>query len=544
MNLNTKPAILCLFLISVALQLTVILRTDSVRYVMLEKEPLCPCQLPARPKDELPTNPKDERLYPQHSLSDSDRVKKRELTSSSNPAIDRIPYKIKRLEAMPSRKSTFIQSYSIQKASNNKQIPEPVVRSPSENDHLEPMVLSLDYREQTANAMGSLYDLQCWASSVGIGKVVEPSMRADKISVFHFLPDQEIPQRKVLSFHDLYDIEHWNEMSRKHVFSPLVSTGHFLEHAVRNIVFVQIVYRLHPLRCLPEYVYANQQWYHFLLLRGFRIVKSVCIDFRLVRGNVMTADNFRNLIFNKIEQNVTILFNSWEGIRADQDFRVALEGSKCSNCLLKMDNIETVAARPAEPVHISPGSTPAVVPSELISNLTSRVLSELVSGEKYLVVMLRAEKINKTILGSISKRNPCAKNIVADAERMSDENGIKKIFLFTDADPHGSLTLKSSSKFDFTEYVRKLMHLKDSSKKMNDDLEKIAGSRDTVLIALLTQQIAAHATCLVMAGGGRYQGQILNMFAHHHKHQEQELCYTIRNSYCETRYIGSVYSGD
>ena len=38
---------------------------------------------------------------------------------------------------------------------------------------VEPMALSRGYWEQSANALKNLFDLQCWASSVGIYKVVE-----------------------------------------------------------------------------------------------------------------------------------------------------------------------------------------------------------------------------------------------------------------------------------------------------------------------------------------------------------------------------------
>ena len=102
----------------------------------------------------------------------------------------------------------------------------------------EPMALSLDYWEQTANAMSSLLDLQCWARSAGIGAVLLPSLDVTGRSVFHFTPDEA-----ALTFGNLYDIDHWNTMSIKLHYSPLVSRGYFLQHASKSLVYVHIEYQ-------------------------------------------------------------------------------------------------------------------------------------------------------------------------------------------------------------------------------------------------------------------------------------------------------------
>lgn len=56
-----------------------------------------------------------------------------------------------------------------------------------QNTQTEPMALSLNYWEQTANGLRNIFDLQCWAESVNIHKVVEPSIKAAGSSVFHFV---------------------------------------------------------------------------------------------------------------------------------------------------------------------------------------------------------------------------------------------------------------------------------------------------------------------------------------------------------------------
>lgn len=62
---------------------------------------------------------------------------------------------------------------------------------------VEPMVLSLNYWEQSANALKNLIDLQCWAKTVNISKVVEPKVSLEsydkKTSIFHFYTQNKEP---------------------------------------------------------------------------------------------------------------------------------------------------------------------------------------------------------------------------------------------------------------------------------------------------------------------------------------------------------------
>jgi len=99
----------------------------------------------------------------------------------------------------------------------------------------EPMALSLDYWEQIGNAQRNLLDLQCWAKSVGINKVVEPSIMSSGMSVFHF-----VASSKRLNFGDFIDKNRWEKITSYFNFSQLVTLEHFLEQATKELVFIQI----------------------------------------------------------------------------------------------------------------------------------------------------------------------------------------------------------------------------------------------------------------------------------------------------------------
>ena len=406
------------------------------------------------------------------------------------------------------------------------------------SDWFEPMIIGLDYREQIANALASLFDLQCWARTVNISKVVEPHVKAIRRSggsVFHYLPNLS---SNVLKFKDLLNVTHWNEMSAQHNFATLVPAEHFLKHATREIVFVQIVYRFHPLYCLQDLAIMRNDWYKVLTAEGFHIVKKVCIDFRKVQGHVVTEEDFLELIFKDVNRNVSVLFNVWEGIRANNAFRVALKGSRCSDLLFQMANVKLDSLEPSEQVHVHRKSSAPVLPSQHISKLVEQFLTEFLSKERFMAIMVRTEKMNFKMFRNIS-HNACITNILSDWKGMKNASNITKTLLFSDTDKHGSITLYSSQAKTFTSYI---MNSIGAEQNVNMYLERMAASNDSVLLAVLTREIVARATCMVSVGGGLFQRQTLNMFAHNHK--EEELCYSVRDGFCRSQFIQSVGDGE
>ena len=114
------------------------------------------------------------------------------------------------------------------------------------NPQTESMVLCLSYWEQMGNALKSLFDLQCWSDIVGIKKTLEPSIHQTSAGVLYFSPGDA-----GLKFGDLYDLDHWNNMSLEYGFSELVSLEYFLNRAARDIVFVQMFDRCLKLTRFP-----------------------------------------------------------------------------------------------------------------------------------------------------------------------------------------------------------------------------------------------------------------------------------------------------
>ena len=405
------------------------------------------------------------------------------------------------------------------------------------SDWFEPMIMGLDYREQIGNALASLFDLQCWARTVNISKVVEPHVKIIKGndgSVLHYLPNPS------LQLNDLLNVTHWNKMSMQHNFATLVPAEHFLKHATREIIFVQIVYRLHPISCLQDIAIKRTGWYKALTASGFHFIKTVCIDFRTIRGNVLTEEAFKELISKDVNRsNVSLLFNVWEGVRANDDFRVALKGSHCSDLLYRMANVQLNYTKQPHEVRVNSSSLTPIVPSLYISKLVEQFLSEFLSKERFIAIMVRTEKMNYKLYNI--GNNSCINDILSDWKGMTNANNITKTLFFSDTDKHGSTTLHLPKAKVFTDYLLKSVNAEQEA-AMNEYLETIVASKDSVVLAVLTRHIVARATCMMTVGGGLFQRQTLNMFAHEHK--EQELCYSVRGGFCRSQYIQTVGDGD
>ena len=396
----------------------------------------------------------------------------------------------------------------------------------------EPMVLSLSYWEQTTNALSNLADLQCWAKTVNIGKVVEPSITPetpDKSSL-HFTQSDEN-----FRLSDLYNISHWNERTTvKRNFSRLVSTGHFFKHATKRLVYVWIRYAQRPIHCKFNKIVFGREWYRSLLKKGFELVKTVCIDLKKEPSHVMSDKQFRDEIFDGVGRNVTVVFDIWRGIRSS--IRLALNGTRCSHNSLGISLKFTGTPVPVIQ-YGQPRARPPLVPSLRVQRFVDEFLSEHLLGSKYIAVMVRTEKLKKLIDSLPLGNNFCAGAIVSDWRKMADERNITKTLFFSDIGKHGSMKWNNTLALDFSRYIHNNIRLTLSLDRVNTLLEGLTGSNDSIQIAFLHQQLVARATCVVIVGGGGFQSHALNAYLHLHQGQE---CYSYRGHTCTSSYIELV----
>ena len=384
-----------------------------------------------------------------------------------------------------------------------------------ESGAYEPMVLSLVYWEQTANALKSLFSLQCWASTVNISQVTSPAVEPNNKTVLRFGL-----QENSFKFGELFDLHYWNSKTLRAGFSPLVSQENFLRHACRDVVYVSIGYYLSRQGCnMNEKSMTGTRWYRILKGRRFRVIKRVCIDFKKAQYHSLSESSFRKQIFEDVvASNVSVIFDKWEGL-CDGSRRVAVNISRCMMG------------------QVPPIDSPVV--STRLTDFVHQFLREYLNGERYIAIMVRTEKMFKQSINKGIRARPinattsytCANNIITDWNTMARQSNISRTLFFSDMGRYGSLswTNPSSLALEFSQFIHDRLGLELTLSNVNTALEDITKSKDAVQMALLHQQLVSRATCVMMVGCGLFQRQTYRMYSSSHPGQE---CSVIRDREC------------
>ena len=391
----------------------------------------------------------------------------------------------------------------------------------------QPMVLSLDYWEQTGNALSNLFDIQCWARTLDINKVVEPYIYPVDQTVFHYsVKANETSTR----FQDTFNISHWNQINLMRNNSVLVSNKDFLQFSLKEIIHVQLRFSRTSRKCKSYTNLTSYNWFKFLEVNGFNI-STVCIE---IMEHPIAEAVFREKIFGSPRRNATILFDTWRGL-STATFRLALTGSRCLN---KSSFQPYISSKQPPKIKYLPYSLSPLLPSETILSYLDTFMRKYMKGTPYVAVMLRSEKINQSIPSSSLKFSNCMKGIMSDHKKALDHINGTKTLLFTDSGSHGSLSLwwKVISR-NFSQYLEDNLNLELSPKDVDTALEDITRSKDSVLLAILQSHLVARATCVVVIGGGTFQLLTLNMYASYHKGNE---CYYFRNPLCTPMYLNTI----
>ena len=395
---------------------------------------------------------------------------------------------------------------------------------------MEPMAFSTSYWEQSANALSNLMDLQCWAKTVNINKVLQPSIDLYNKSAFHFSP---WGSGKLLEFEDLFDVGNWNNLSSHYNFAQLVSLDYFLKHATRDIIFVGIKYNYSWFKC-PKL--KDIKSYKFLTSKGFKFHQSVCVN--LKNGpHVISAKTFRDQVFKSTGPNVSLMFGTWAGIR--KTYRLALNGTCTASSFGRLMDVR-IDNNPQTTIKIKENSLAPLAVNNHISSLVDCFLSQYMSGEKYIAIMMRTEKLhrtNKTIFTVPPEHNFCAQAIVSDWKEMADKNNITKTLVLSDIGNHGSARWHSDQALTFSKYIQKTVGTEHTVDKINSVFEKWTKSNDSVQIAILHQQLVARASCAILVGGGSFHMLTLNLHLHNHKGEE---CVAVRGWSCSKGYVSWV----
>ena len=350
-------------------------------------------------------------------------------------------------------------------------------------------VLALSYQDQITSALRRLASLQCWAAQFNMA-VVEPFLP-------HGSPFPGVPStglRNGLQFRELFDLDHWNILYGRTRFAPLVSWDEFLHCAPKELTTVQIVHQVYETsHC--TYPQLNKHWWSYLEPHGFRLSKEVCIDMNTY--GLMNGEDFSRLVFGKHSREVTLVFDTWRGIRneskSEADKAITIK-SVCTNYFGRLVAFE------------------GWVPSPQVMQDAEVYKQKYFGGGKYTAIMIRLEYIlllyDKEDIGiCLSKIKGLLRCLVRD------QNGSRPIFLSTDVGKYGTQSLEEYNISDAytTGFIQEILGILYSNNRLLEQYERtfedIAHDDNPVYVATLQKTLASQAECLILIGGGSFQKQ-------------------------------------
>jgi len=371
-------------------------------------------------------------------------------------------------------------------------------------------VLPYKLYEQQTSATRNLWGLQYWANSVSM-KVVEPFVSNNNLNFCPIIEGTGNPMR----FRDLYDISYWNNQSAKHGCAELVAWEDFLAHASKSVILV-FTYNVasSPGGLFNKVTNTDEikgdrkcngtmfpaQALQFFKNHGFQFVREVCIKF-----DSSTAIS-QYILGNYSPNIVTIIFALWHGIRKNQDHLNAP--------VMRTDN--TVAF--------------GMFPSIKMKKLSKQYVQKFnPGGGKYFGVMIRVERIYKAKAKRIGENDvlkyltECATNLTQCLNIHPKWSRTLAIDLGQYGSKHYSYGKSKPEEVVYKTFFNSVFgNTSVTINEFEDSFKKYLNFDNAVVIAQLQRTIAVISDCLVLVGGGSFQGGALAMYQKLHPNEKDQ----------------------
>ena len=361
--------------------------------------------------------------------------------------------------------------------------------------------MTMHYVDQLTASSANFLSLLCFVRHhLPNVKVVEPFLLSGGTilgvslsSTFHIRNDRHPKNANTVKLSDLFDI------SKVKNYGPVVSWSNFMNDHPRQLILVHHMWTKGAKCYLKEMIKATKE---FVAENDFKIVRNICLNFE--ETGVLSPQELIDTIYGTSYNptDVVVVFYYWGGI-VDyvQRYRFSVKGTLCQ--------------RGHSAVHLTHHS-------KRISNNIKEYTNRYMSGSRYIAVMIRFEHygINRRLskMSSDTQRTTlmeCFKTISSKVESLKREKNIKDTLLAMDFSRQGSCALwgKDNPYLDvnvLNQTVPTLFELLFGQSFKQDMWEKsfsdIADFEDPGYIGILQKGLAANADCLILVGGGTFQG--------------------------------------
>ncbi len=372
-------------------------------------------------------------------------------------------------------------------------------------------VLAFRHYEQQTQAMRNFLQLQCLANSYGM-RVIEPFVVKSFLS-FPF--DEILRGTKLLKFGQLTDMDVWNtEVAGQYGYSPVASWEEFLNEAPRQVIVVCVRYRNPPhihvptpgfnyrTGCPDECFSRFDASLKFLQMYGFTLLQKSCANFIDFAGTI-TASSFKETLVGKYEsEDITVIMTEFRGLYGLYRLPVL------SNCGI-----------------LHHKTTITILPSSQITSDTSMYIASTLKGQPYVAILARVERLILHLHYDIST---CTKELIQVLTEIYATRGISQRFLALDVGKFGS---RGSTRHNLTSHGMQIFNAVYENGWTFDDWESSFGSIEhgdnPAYVANFQRGVASRSQCLVLVGGGGFQGQALQFYLQLKPNPEMQCVYKV-----------------
>ena len=382
-------------------------------------------------------------------------------------------------------------------------------------------VFVLSYSGQQGAGIQALTSLQCWVASFNLPMfILEPILSR---TVFVSFP-RNLNNTQFVRFSDMFDIKHFNRISKSSGYALVGTREDFFTAAPRNAIYVYVKLARREKIRPPRLVWSRdsqpdgqQQCYHFedgrlaqLDKEGFcfvRLIEATCSQ----RQNLKITDkDVRELIFGEwLPQHVTLIFSKWKTpwYVANNELDDPYECKKVG----KSSNKEQFLPSP-----------------RLISDTQYYEKHFLSSASDSVVaLMLRLERMIEYVQQARHSTEWTVDKCLTEAFKTTKNAQTSGYPLVTmDLGKFGSssfrygkhITDKSKS------LLSKLYNKKFTFEEWEESFTNATGGVENGgYIAALQRTLASRAKCLILVGGGNFQDLALKDYLKNHP-QKQDQC--------------------
>ena len=384
-------------------------------------------------------------------------------------------------------------------------------------------VLALDYWEQQMNALRNLIHLHCWAHKLGLS-LVKPFTKDSRLR----LSLRKSFREEMLPFEKSYDYQSWESLisDRFGIKSSMVDWDEFVSDAPRDVIVVNFRHNM-PLtehvnvsvagaddyksyrKCNKpplRFTESDKEISQGLVENNFTVSRSVCFNFD--SHFWLTERQFLQHIYgDKDPKNVTIVMTQWRGFGEN---RVYVDSPKCKE--------------------ITPKKALSFKVSKTIYRDAEKYIQKHYLGQPFVAVLIRTEHIlikNSSVDGMVS-------HFEAVLEKLKEVRKLKHLnytFLAADFGVYGSqgyiLGMRPNITSQADSFVRGVFtDVNEDGTSMKGMLDweasfrAVVDSSDRGYVALVQQQIAMRAKCIVTCGKGLFlERTIASYLAHHPKNE-------------------------